>query len=224
MHQLSLASLLATILLLSITFAAPNKVQRRSFKIHQKRHDLTGSRSGAMAMERAYRKFGFPPPKTSSARESDASRTKRNSVKERALERKLAVSKIEASAQEADSEFLSPITIGGQTVNLDFDTGSADTYVHLVLEFSDLLVKLTFVFSQMGLQYTAASFLDSWPDFVRSFKISDVQTSRRGQLQDLVWRQVEGGWHCRNRYCQYRGCCGQQPGRRTCLGHHRLLR
>ena len=33
---------------------------------------------------------------------------------------------VSANPEEYDSEYLSPVTIGGQTVNLDFDTGSAD--------------------------------------------------------------------------------------------------
>lgn len=30
-----------------------------------------------------------------------------------------------------DSEYLVPVSVGGQTLNLDFDTGSADLYVGL---------------------------------------------------------------------------------------------
>ena len=33
---------------------------------------------------------------------------------------------VAANPQQYDSEYLSPVTIGGQTLNLDFDTGSSD--------------------------------------------------------------------------------------------------
>ena len=134
MHQLSLNSLLAIVLFLNSISAVPTELQRRSFKIHQKRYDSTASRSGAAAMGRAYRKFGFPLPEAISTDRLDRRRIV-NGTTNRAKAPRIspAVSKINASAQEADVEFLSPISIGGQTVNLDFDTGSADTYVHLAL-------------------------------------------------------------------------------------------
>jgi len=36
---------------------------------------------------------------------------------------------VSATPEQNESEYLSPVTIGGQTLNLDFDTGSADLYV-----------------------------------------------------------------------------------------------
>ena len=37
--------------------------------------------------------------------------------------------KVSANPTQYDSEYLSPVTIGGQTLNLDFDTGSSDLSV-----------------------------------------------------------------------------------------------
>ena len=127
MHHLSLAPLLAITFLLSITAGAPTELERRSFKVHQKRHDFNPSRSGTAAMDRAYRKFGFPVSGTMPANTLSRRKICNRTVDgENILHNSLAISKVAASAQEADAEFLSPITIGGQTVNLDFDTGSAD--------------------------------------------------------------------------------------------------
>src|SRR5277367_3397440 len=36
-----------------------------------------------------------------------------------------------ATPEQYDSEYLCPVDIGGQTLNLDFDTGSADLYVFM---------------------------------------------------------------------------------------------
>lgn len=129
MHHLSLAPLLAIIFFLGIISGAPTELERRSFKVHQKRYDLATTRSGAAAMGRAYRKFGFPVPGAMPANRLGRRRICNTTIDgENTLHRSPAVSKVAASAQEADAEFLSPITIGGaQTVNLDFDTGSADT-------------------------------------------------------------------------------------------------
>lgn len=128
MHQLSLVTLLTIILYLGITSAAPSELERRSFKVHQKRHDSATSRSGAAAMDRAYRKFGFPLPGATPANRLSRRRIRNGTIDGgEELRKSPAVSKVGASAQEADAEFLSPITIGAQTVNLDFDTGSADT-------------------------------------------------------------------------------------------------
>ena len=79
-------------------------------------------------MGRAYRKFGFPVPGAIPANRLSKRRIRNGTADgENALQKSPAISKVAASAQEADAEFLSPITIGAQTVNLDFDTGSADT-------------------------------------------------------------------------------------------------
>jgi hypothetical protein len=36
-----------------------------------------------------------------------------------------------ATSSQNDAEFLSPVTVGGQTLVMDFDTGSSDMYVIL---------------------------------------------------------------------------------------------
>lgn len=82
-------------------------------------------------MGRAYRKFGSSLPEVAAATRLNRVRSLNGTThKGEAIQGSPAVSKIAALEQEADTQFLSPITIGGQSVNLDFDTGSSDMYVH----------------------------------------------------------------------------------------------
>lgn len=85
-------------------------------------------------MDRAYRKFGFPSLEldpdvdvvshvtSGTGGDGDTDST----INPTASNADAAASKVVATAEEGDSEFLSPITIGGQTLNMDFDTGSSD--------------------------------------------------------------------------------------------------
>ncbi|MCJ1470374.1 hypothetical protein MMC07_009019 [Pseudocyphellaria aurata] len=121
----------------SIAWTAPLTPQGRSFKVLQKRHDSAASRtagSGVAAMEKAYRKFGIPLPKTLNAPlpkelESSAGSTVETPKSLAATGGGSSSSNVIATAEEGDSEFLSPVTIGGQTVTMDFDTGSSDLWV-----------------------------------------------------------------------------------------------
>lgn len=129
-----LSSLLAIALLVTLTPAAPAIRQGRSFKVHQKRSNSINSRPGIHAMDRAYRKFGFPSLEldpdvdvvshvtSGTGGDGDTDST----INPTASNADAAASKVVATAEEGDSEFLSPITIGGQTLNMDFDTGSSD--------------------------------------------------------------------------------------------------
>lgn len=111
-------------------------LQGRSFKVHQRRNTLRNSRSGGDAMDRAYRKFGFPAPEanqldiTSGASgfldDSFVDGNVDQTTEPTAAGTGAPASKVAATSQEGDSEFLSPVTIGGQTMNMDFDTGSSD--------------------------------------------------------------------------------------------------
>lgn len=65
--------------------------------------------AGPVVLQKAYNKFNKAAPENVKAAAADGSVT--------------------ATPEEYDAEYLSPVTIGGQTLNLDFDTGSADLYV-----------------------------------------------------------------------------------------------
>lgn len=110
-----MAPLLNVVLLLSAvggTFAAPFKTHigltsSKSYSIpaiHNGHH----SRNGTADMLRAYAKYNLKPSHPDSVlhRRQDGSVT--------------------ATPDADDVEYLCPVDVGGQTLNLDFDTGSAD--------------------------------------------------------------------------------------------------
>lgn len=120
-------------LFLAIVSSAPSKLRGRSFKVHQKRQDFTSPRpagSGVAAMGKAYRKFGISIPETQTtpvAKRRDLGVGYAVNLETRdVIIRNHLNSRVIATAEEGDAEFLSPITIGGQPVNVDFDTGSSD--------------------------------------------------------------------------------------------------
>ena len=134
--------MLAIITILStVVSAAPSRLQRRSFKVHHRRNEFGGSRGGLDAMHRAYRKFGFPLPDTlPTARQATvvgagggtASNTTHIRVADGSASNNPTgaargpVSNVAAAPSEGDAEFLSPVTIGGQAMQMNFDTGSSD--------------------------------------------------------------------------------------------------
>jgi aspergillopepsin I len=68
-------------------------------------------RNGTRALAKAFRKFNAPLPKIL----ANAAGTETGTVA--------------ATPEEFDTEYLAPVSIGGQTLTLDFDTGSSDLWV-----------------------------------------------------------------------------------------------
>ena len=64
--------------------------------------------AGPVVLQNALQKFGASVPSDVAAAAASGSVT--------------------ATPEQYDAEYLCPVTIGGQTLNLDFDTGSADLY------------------------------------------------------------------------------------------------
>lgn len=62
--------------------------------------------AGPVALQKTYLKFNSAVPAEIAAAAADGSVT--------------------ATPEQYDAEYLCPVTIGGQTLNLDFDTGSSD--------------------------------------------------------------------------------------------------
>lgn len=138
MHTMNILTLLATLLAFSMAAPTPTKtsIAKRSFKVPRQLNPkmLGKRRSGQAAMEKASRKYGWG---TSNNAAVPANGTgKENGV-------------VGALPEENDALFLSPVMVGEQQLNLDFDTGSSDLCVTLA-GFSVTADSLL----QLGLQYT----------------------------------------------------------------------
>ena len=87
-----------------------------------------------MELDRTFRKYGIASPQAL----SDAATEQKSAIASglaTITNEKVATSggngegSVVANPMLHDSQYLSPVTIGGQTMNLDVDTGSADLYV-----------------------------------------------------------------------------------------------
>ncbi|KAI9821663.1 MAG: hypothetical protein M1827_002244 [Pycnora praestabilis] len=124
MHSLS--SLLLITLLFTIVIAVPTPARQqrkgRSFKVNRvKRANYVPS--GRVAMQKAYAKYGWTVPQdltVSNAASGNSSGGGSGNGES---------GEVSASPEQNDAEFLSPVTIGGQTLMMDFDTGSSDLWV-----------------------------------------------------------------------------------------------
>ncbi|XXH03078.1 hypothetical protein Hte_009468 [Hypoxylon texense] len=109
---------------LSVTSAAPVEESKgHSFTVHQVRNPKH-VKNGALALAKAYRKFGAPFPEyLTSALNTTYANT--------AAAKRAATGSAVTTPEEYDVEYLTPVSIGtpAQTLNLDFDTGSADLWV-----------------------------------------------------------------------------------------------
>jgi len=106
-------SLAAAIALSGFTEAAPvdaSTSAKKSFKIEQVPNPYFKARNGTMSVLKTYRKFRGTLPASLAALASTGSVTA-------------------TPSDSYDDEYTCPVDIGGQTLNLDFDTGSADLWV-----------------------------------------------------------------------------------------------
>lgn len=97
----------------------------------------THSKSGTVARQKAYLKFGAPVPEelttaVSRIRNKIISELQGVRLPSLSLSDKRATGSAPAIPEEYDVEYLTPVQIGTppQTLNLDFDTGSADLWVY----------------------------------------------------------------------------------------------
>jgi hypothetical protein len=128
-------------LLVAIAFAAPaparRSVQKRSFKVPRQLNKAhpTGP-NGMLAMRKVFRKYNFQVREEFMSREGLIGQTKASNKNGSSSQGSAAAAAdknqtgtVMATPEQNAALFLSPVTIGGQTLNLDFDSGSSDLYV-----------------------------------------------------------------------------------------------
>ena len=115
-------SLLVVFLLITAALAAPAQHLRhkRSFKIPRiQQHNYIPD--GTFALRKAYRKFGIGQldtfPSTRFAPKLAAVKNGADST---------PAGEVPASPPQNDAQFLSPVSVGGQTLVMNFDSGSSD--------------------------------------------------------------------------------------------------
>jgi hypothetical protein len=121
----SITKLLLATSLICATFAAPTQHKKRSFKIDRVRQ-ANYVPNGPAALRKAYIKFGLddisflPDANVASSINADTASAAGTGTEQ---------GSVSASPTQNDAEFLSPVTVGGQTIVMDFDTGSSDMWV-----------------------------------------------------------------------------------------------
>ncbi|OQD71361.1 hypothetical protein PENPOL_c001G10676 [Penicillium polonicum] len=118
---------------LSMPVAPQNHLQGRSFKVERvKRNGHVAH--GPAALRKAYRKFGIDAATLSGEDASDfqpfetVPTTSVKIAKEDVVDSD-QTGAVDATSVDGDVEFVSPVNIGGQTLDMNFDSGSADMWV-----------------------------------------------------------------------------------------------
>jgi hypothetical protein len=131
----SLRFLLFVALLAAVVLAVPapsrkRSLQKRSFKVPRQLNKAhpTG-RSGPAAMRKVFRKYNFKTKEDFMVKDgfiSFSKQTQGNATIDAVAGKTNTTGTVAANPQDNAALFLSPVTIGGQTLNLDFDSGSSD--------------------------------------------------------------------------------------------------
>ncbi|KAI5856738.1 acid protease [Durotheca rogersii] len=140
----SLANVVLLLSLLALASASPATIRKRGvYKVERTINPNYSGRNGPRALLKTLRKYRMPVPAslTDAAQRQNDMITKRqprgkghgrhgagsNSTTVGALTNGTGL--VSATPEANDVEYLSPVKIGGQTVNLDFDSGSSDLWV-----------------------------------------------------------------------------------------------
>jgi aspergillopepsin I len=130
-------------LLTALALAAPTvpQLKGRSFQVDRVQRDNYVAH-GPSALRKAYRKFNITAAQTAAAASTSSGFQaldfvpKKNRRPQSAAAgtnstsaAKNGTGTVTTSSVGGDVEFVSPVSIGGQTIMMDFDTGSSDLYV-----------------------------------------------------------------------------------------------
>ncbi|KAF6230977.1 hypothetical protein HO173_010885 [Letharia columbiana] len=134
MHHLTSSTLLCFTVLLASISAAPSKAHGNSYKVHRQAIG-SGPKDGVMVLEKAYRRRNWTPPEGLTAAVAFHADVVANPVHS-TIKEDVAVGgggtgagTVTAKVYGSNTEYLCPVQIGGQTFNMDLDTGSADFWV-----------------------------------------------------------------------------------------------
>lgn len=121
--MLRLLSLLLVTFLFTCAFAAPHQVKKRSFTIPRVRQ-ANYVPNGRYQLNKAYAKFGIPGLEFRAKKQPKPIVAASNTTGTAGTDN----GNVTATGVQSDAEFLSPVTVGGQQMVMDFDTGSSDMY------------------------------------------------------------------------------------------------
>lgn len=136
-------ALVLVALLASFVAAFPAPVpayQRRgqSFVVTRVQNPNFTKRSGVLSLAKAYSKYGMPMSEGLAEAVAQVQEKNRHAKAGAAAAANATgaaapaasdVGTVTATPETGDSEFLAPISVGGQTMNMDFDSGSSDLWV-----------------------------------------------------------------------------------------------
>lgn len=116
-------SLLTTVALMAsatLSLAAPAELEKRSSFVLEQVSVGQKFLNGPIAMLKTYNKYAKVGAQAPSEVLAAAAAAQSGSVT--------------ATPEQYDESYLCPVTVGGSTLNLDFDTGSADLYVFFLID------------------------------------------------------------------------------------------
>ncbi|KAL8782517.1 MAG: hypothetical protein Q9213_005320 [Squamulea squamosa] len=110
----------------SAVVAAPTQMGKRSFKIQTRRISARSVGGGAAELDKVYRKYGWEVPTAVSSKVSTHQSLALGDPVKPGDDKQ---GDVPATPEEGDASFLSPISVGGQPLMMNFDTGSSDLWV-----------------------------------------------------------------------------------------------
>jgi hypothetical protein len=125
-----LLALLAAIVLAVPAPVRKRNIQKRSFKVPRQLNKAhpTGP-NGPAAMRKVFRKYNFKVKEDFMVREGFIGQSKQSeqqNTTSNAAAGGNTTGSVAANPEDNAALFLSPVDVGGQTLNLDFDSGSSD--------------------------------------------------------------------------------------------------
>lgn len=132
MHLFRLLSVFVCLTRDSGVLSAPTEQKARSFKVDRvRRNDYLAH--GPTALRNAYRKFDIVPTMWGIDRDDFEPVDPRvlNAAAGQDVAQPERTGAVSATSTQSDAEFISPVTIGDQKIDMVFDTGSSDLWVSL---------------------------------------------------------------------------------------------